>query len=149
MSLLPDHWTPEKISAMSDIEQLNRIIITADEEIISFGAKRIAAYQRLTALRNAEYKYVVRVYYVPETDRGAHGIGHMEYYGVSVIKYPVIDGEVQDGVVVEPRGFGGNQIHFYSDAMKEFKKLCEKYKEYEPVCRNEVPDSKRGDYGDL
>lgn len=149
MSLLPDHWTPEKILAMSDTERLNEVIRTADKEIKDLTDKRIAASQRLTTLRNAEYKYVVRAYFVPETDSGAHDIGHMAYYGVSVIKYPVIDGEVQEGVVVEPKGFRFNQIHFYSDVMKELKRLCEKYKEYDPVCRNEVPDSKRGDYGDL
>lgn len=139
---IPDYWDENKSSKCWDNATLVSVIKTCESEIKKYSRILKRSEERLDELKNATYKYKIRVMYMEEYQSDYYTYGG--YYLSSVIKIPILGDVVGDFKFIEEL-----KSTTYERALKDVSELYFKYKQFKPTVDDCVPQIYKHTPGDL
>ena len=144
--MIPDHWTPEWMSESFREDVLEDAIEQCDYNIKKLTTLRNSAMNRLQDLKaRGVHKYILRLFYVEPYTSDYHE--RMEYYGIVVLDYVVIDNKCSEPKLIKSDKYGLYE-HLYPDIGKYKTYMKDHYGE-NYFFIDDIQDDKKWSYGDL
>lgn len=140
--MIPPHWTEEYINEHMDIFSLKSVIEECDRDIKHLEKFKGLCENRLSELSNLKYKYMLRIFYVNQWESGPYY--HPGAYNVVMLKIPVLGNVAGKAHILK-----SFECSTYEKALEEFNGLRKKYKKFNPIISDELPDNLKHSPGDL